>query len=846
MDDTVPTGAVTSAAQLNQEIALAASQVGLQIQVGGEGDFNAEVALIGEYPGDRELAMGRPFVGGSGKYLWEVLRKQGLDRTRVWATNVVKRGIAYTGDADAADAAGKVAVNRGELQHWQWLLHHELGHLPNLRFIVVLGSYALRAVAGEDSITSWAGSVVERDINGRTYTVVICNNPAYAMRVPVYDPVFRMHIAKLQRVRDGKYPGHKIESVINPSPLDAVAWIDRLHDEQLPTALDIETIANETACIGLANNPHMGMCISFRSLSENVYSASDERTVRVAIQRFVDDNRTRLVAQNGTFDSYWLAYKDRIVVRRIWADTLLGHHTLYPHLPHNLGFLTSQYTTHPFYKDDGKNWREGGDIDQFWRYNVTDCCITLAAWRKIQQELQAQKLEDFFFNHVMRLQPKLVRMTVNGILCDTNVKHHLMTTLQSEVDAIREQFTSAVRTATGDPERVVNPASPVQLKRLFFQDLRLVGRGTSTNEENRNRMLAHPRTSEDAKTILHLLDQFREKEKFRGTYAEFELDPDNRCRSEYKQFGVASTPGRLSSTQTMWGSGMNLQNQTEKSKEMFIADPGYRLIYFDLAQAEARIVAYHWGIQGLIDNFELAAGGVDVHRANAARIFGLDIDQIPKQDWDAEKRPTLRYLGKRCVHGLNYRMAPDKLASTCNIPVSQAIDAWRAYHKVFPMRRAWEAVLDVAYKTGEIWTPLGRRLKFLGRLPDRTAGFGSQEATVLDGIIAFVPQSTIGEKVASVQYLCEDDEDWPSADARILLNVHDALIGLVRDDDDLATHCMRIMRKHAEAPIAGVGYDHSSKTWTRPWRISIPADVAWSAPDASGLHRWSNLQKVKI
>jgi hypothetical protein len=122
------------------------------------------------------------------------------------------------------------------------------------------------------------------------------------------------------------------------------------------------------------------------------------------------------------FDASWLAFKDRLMLGRTYFDTMLAHHTLYPSLPHNLGFLTSQYTTHPYYKDEGKAWKEGGNIDQFWEYNVKDVCITFAAYQRMLKELTDQSLCSFFFLHVMRLQPHLINMTVGGVLTDRELK----------------------------------------------------------------------------------------------------------------------------------------------------------------------------------------------------------------------------------------------------------------------------------------------------------------------------------------------------------------------------------------------------------------------------------------
>lgn len=58
--------------------------------VPGEGAADAEIVCVGEGPGFYEDQQGRPFVGASGKFLDELLHSIGLDRKRVFITNVVK------------------------------------------------------------------------------------------------------------------------------------------------------------------------------------------------------------------------------------------------------------------------------------------------------------------------------------------------------------------------------------------------------------------------------------------------------------------------------------------------------------------------------------------------------------------------------------------------------------------------------------------------------------------------------------------------------------------------------------------------------------------------------------
>ena len=56
----------------------------------GEGARRAPLMLVGEQPGDREDLAGRPFVGPAGAILDRALAEAGIDRERIFVTNVVK------------------------------------------------------------------------------------------------------------------------------------------------------------------------------------------------------------------------------------------------------------------------------------------------------------------------------------------------------------------------------------------------------------------------------------------------------------------------------------------------------------------------------------------------------------------------------------------------------------------------------------------------------------------------------------------------------------------------------------------------------------------------------------
>ena len=56
----------------------------------GEGKQSSTVMLVGEQPGNSEDLEGRPFVGPAGQLLDRALDEAGIDRTKVYVTNVVK------------------------------------------------------------------------------------------------------------------------------------------------------------------------------------------------------------------------------------------------------------------------------------------------------------------------------------------------------------------------------------------------------------------------------------------------------------------------------------------------------------------------------------------------------------------------------------------------------------------------------------------------------------------------------------------------------------------------------------------------------------------------------------
>lgn len=795
------------------------------------GDADSEIVLIGEYPGSKEAAMGTPFVGGSGKVLWDTLRQHNILRPHCYATNVVKRQVT-----------SRDGIQINELNLWQEALHYELSLLTNPKIFICLGNIAMNTLLGFNGITQYRGSVYEH--NG--IPVVVVNNPALTLRKPETEIIFSMDIAKAIRVYNGDYKQLEMKRIINPTFEQAMDYMEKIRRVHKKFSTDIEVTGFETACIGLGISATEAMCINFRDASTNRYTVEEEFKLLQSFVKTCDQDDTFVITQNGNFDSYFMGYKDHAMFRTDF-DTLLAHHTLYPRLPHNLGFLTSQYTDFPYYKDEKDVFKEGGDIDGFWEYNCSDCCITFAVYEAELEELKAQKLDKFFFEHVMRIQPHLSESTVTGVLVDVEKKASLDKALSADVEKLRVDVVASARRATRDDALELNPNSHPQLRALMYDKLALKSARKSTDKKARAELIADPRTSVDAKDFLTKLGRYAEEQKFYSTYVKTNIDDDNRFRAAFKQFGVAKAPGRLSSEKTLWNSGGNAQNQPHRAFEMYLADKDCVFIYFDLSQAEARFVAWDANIESWINDFEQARidGKFDAHRALASTMFKIPYDEVPKDDFLdknnlSQKHPncdhatlamTKRYIAKRCRHGLNYRMHIARLAETTGMSYAQAASNYYTYHRVNPeLQEWWRRVDREIKKTRMLFNAYGRRFITLERL---------ENSDILDSIIAFRPQSTIGDKTQRVWYQCHEDDRWNKNKARIALNVHDALYGI--STPDFAPTALSIMKKYAEEPIM-VKSIMTGKTSP----MIVPADTKISIAGEDGYHRMSNLEEYEI
>jgi DNA polymerase len=185
-----------SLAALNKLISAAEPLVpGADHAVLGEGPIGAEIAFVGEQPGDQEDRAGKPFVGPAGMLLNRAMEEAGIDRRHVYVTNAVKHF--------KFEQRGKKRIHQkptmGEVKRYRWWLMKELD-LVQPKLVVALGATAAAALAGKAvSVTKARGKASFENRPG--YITV---HPSYLLRIPDADAkaeAYKEFVADLKKAR---------------------------------------------------------------------------------------------------------------------------------------------------------------------------------------------------------------------------------------------------------------------------------------------------------------------------------------------------------------------------------------------------------------------------------------------------------------------------------------------------------------------------------------------------------------------------------------------------------------------------------------------------------------------
>src|SRR6201997_2758926 len=143
----------------------------------GEGPQGAPIMLVGEQPGDYEDVAGRPFVGPAGKIMDQALEEAGIDRTKVYVTNVVKHF--------KWEPRGKRRIhqkpNAREIAACRPWLEAEL-RIIKPKLVVALGATAAQTIFGPSfRVTRERGEVLSSKLAPRVLATV---HPSSLLRQP--------------------------------------------------------------------------------------------------------------------------------------------------------------------------------------------------------------------------------------------------------------------------------------------------------------------------------------------------------------------------------------------------------------------------------------------------------------------------------------------------------------------------------------------------------------------------------------------------------------------------------------------------------------------------------------
>ncbi len=417
-------------------------------------------------------------------------------------------------------------------------------------------------------------------------------------------------------------------------------------------------------------------------------------------------------------------------------------------------------------------------------------CLHQRLWPEVQKY---DGVKGVYENLEIPLISVLARMERTGVLVDREVLGKQSAEIAERLQALEAQAWEA---AGGE----FNLGSPKQLQEILFERLEIpVVRKTPKGQ---------PSTAEDVLQELAveyelpaIILEHRGLAKLKSTYTdrlpEKIREDTGRVHTHYHQANAAT--GRLSSADP------NLQNipiRTEEGRRIrkaFVAPDDWCIVAADYSQVELRIMAHMSGDERLLRAF---ADREDIHRATAAEVFGVEIDQV-----NGEQRRSAKAIN----FGLMYGMSAWGLARQLETDRDTASEYIDTYFNRYPgVRDFMDRTREQARKDGFVETLAGRRLW----LPEiRSRNRQRQQAAERAAINAPL-QGTAADIIKRAMI---DVDAWIQQDnvpARLVMQVHDELVLEVEKDalDDVRQGVIERMSQAGELDVellveAGDGAD---------------------------------------
>jgi DNA polymerase-1 len=395
-------------------------------------------------------------------------------------------------------------------------------------------------------------------------------------------------------------------------------------------------------------------------------------------------------------------------------------------------------------------------------YAAADADLTLRLLHAQEPKLNELGLRKLLDTVDIPLVPVLLSMELAGVKIDA-----------AFLGEMSQRFEVRLKDIERDVYQLVgyefNLNSPAQLGEALFGKLGLKAPGERKTSTGKVSVAADVLESmQGLHPVIDLILENRQLSKLKGTYLDALpklVNPKTgRVHTSFNQTGAVS--GRIASQDP------NLQNipiRTELGREVrraFIVEPGNVMIAADYSQVELRIAAHIANDPGLRAAF---AAGQDIHRATAAKVLNIPLDQVTSDQ---------RSFAKRVNFGLLYGMGTQSLAQQAGISMKEAQQFVDAYFAGFPnIRKYIDDTKRTAKDIGYVETLLGRRryfpiLQTATRDPRTNIMQRSAEREAINHPI----QGTAADIIKIAMINIQRELAKQKLKARLILQVHDELI----------------------------------------------------------------------
>ena len=494
-----------------------------------------------------------------------------------------------------------------------------------------------------------------------------------------------------------------------------------------------------------------------------------EQDVLGGLKSLLEDENKKKIGQNLKYDAHVLA-NHGIRLKGIAQDSMLESYVLDSTKRHGMDDLALRLLGHNtihFEDIAGKGVKQLTfnqiDLEQAGPYAAEDADITLQIHQKLKQALDEEPtLKSVYEDIELPLLNVLINIERNGVKIDVAM-------LQQQSKQLAERLKELEQQAYDEAGETFNLASPKQLSAILFEKLKIpTKKKTKTGQYSTAEDVLQELAIDNA--LPRILLEHRSVSKLKSTYTDklpLQVnEKTGRVHTSYNQT-VAAT-GRLSSTDP------NLQNIPVRSEEgrrirqAFIAPKGYKMLAADYSQVELRIMAHLSEDKNLLKAF---ADGIDVHRATAAEVFAVALDEV---------EPDQRRAAKAINFGLIYGMSAFGLAKQLNIGRYEAQDYIDVYFARYPGVKVYmEKTRELAHDRGYVETVFGRRLY----LPEINSRNGQRRQYAERTAINAPMQGTAADIIKRAMIAVDRVLATSKLDAKVVMQVHDELVVEVLEKD---------------------------------------------------------------